>query len=511
LIRAALILGLAALVLMAPALIHGAPTTDSGAYNQVWVSQIASEMARGVLYPRWLPQSFEGLGAPTFYFYPPLAYLLAGALALFLDVGRAIGAAALLLLFASGLTMYLWLRGKASETVAIAGALLYLAAPYHLTDFYVRSALAEFGALAWLPLIALAIERQPARWAGPLLAVSYAGLVVTHLPMALLATAILIPPLVWWRARREPVVALRCAVAGLAGVALAGLYLLPALTLQDHTLIEQVMWSAAYDPDRRTIWAFLRGEGPKGMRLMMPLALEWTLVAAIALIGVRQRFWALMTLWAVACATGLIPLVSLPVLEKAQFPWRALGIVEFLAVTAAVAALPRRVPMITAGFIALQSLLIVGQALVGPERPVNPEIVARRIDALEYLPADLSPVPTSRPRPDLTAVAGPLVRGPVATTAIGEDGSIELRAKADGEVIVRRGAFPRWRVTADGREVALESGPLVRFKVQAGRSYRLEAVRTRPEVLGGWLSLAGLALVLLLWLPFPRLRRPEVA
>ena len=102
-------------MLMAPALIHGAPTTDSGTYNHVWTTQIASEMARGVIYPRWLPHSFEGLGAPTFYFYPPLAYLLSGALAQFLEPGRAISAAAFLLLFGSGLAMYLWLRTKAAR------------------------------------------------------------------------------------------------------------------------------------------------------------------------------------------------------------------------------------------------------------------------------------------------------------------------------------------------------------------------------------------------------------
>jgi hypothetical protein len=37
---------------MSPALIWGAPTVDSGAYNALWTSQFADQMAHGDLYPR---------------------------------------------------------------------------------------------------------------------------------------------------------------------------------------------------------------------------------------------------------------------------------------------------------------------------------------------------------------------------------------------------------------------------------------------------------------------------
>ena len=94
-LRAILIIAGAALFLMSPALIMGAPAIDSATYTHVWTQQYASEMARGVVYPRWLPQSFEGLGSPAFYFYPPLAFHLAGGFGLFLDPRWAISAAGL--------------------------------------------------------------------------------------------------------------------------------------------------------------------------------------------------------------------------------------------------------------------------------------------------------------------------------------------------------------------------------------------------------------------------------
>ena len=51
-LRAILIIAGAALFLMSPALIMGAPAIDSATYTHVWTQQYASEMARGVVYPR---------------------------------------------------------------------------------------------------------------------------------------------------------------------------------------------------------------------------------------------------------------------------------------------------------------------------------------------------------------------------------------------------------------------------------------------------------------------------
>src|SRR5881398_3473944 len=56
-----------------PPLLH-----DSFAIDWVWADQFTAQLAHGVIYPRWLPLSNAGLGAPVFYYYPPLAFYLAG-------------------------------------------------------------------------------------------------------------------------------------------------------------------------------------------------------------------------------------------------------------------------------------------------------------------------------------------------------------------------------------------------------------------------------------------------
>jgi hypothetical protein len=512
LIRAALILGLAALILIAPALIHGAPTADSGTYNHVWTSQIASEMARGAVYPRWLPYSFEGLGAPTFYFYPPLAYLLSGALAHFLDPGRAIAAAGFLLLFASGAAMYLWLRSKASEVAAIAGGLIYIAAPYHLTDFYVRSALAEFAAFVWLPLIALAIEGQPKRWAGPLLALSCAGLVCTHLPVALLTIALLIPPLVLRAAWKDPWIALRCAAAGVAGLAVSALYLLPALTLQEHTLMPQLMWSAHFDVRNWSVLRLFGGFDDELLRAAAWLAAGWAVIAAAAVLR-GGRFWPAVTLWAAVCSLNVVPLAALPILDRVQFPWRGLVIVEFAAITAAVLWRPSPAAVAVGAFLLFQGVQPLYEAAQVALRPrILPSSIARMVDAVEYLPSAYQPVPKTRVPAGLDAYRGPLVEGAVADVAAGKDGSVSLRATADGRVTIRRANFPRWRVEGPGYQVPVLPGPLVSFEAKAGRTYRLIAVGTPAEAVGGGLTLFGLVLTALLWVyPRRRTRGPVTA
>src|SRR5262245_31077802 len=105
---------LAAIVLMAPSLVLGTVVSHSSHLNLMWASQFADQVRAGILYPRWLPQSFDNLGAPTFYFYPPLAFwgdaLVSVVTAGAVPVSWRLSIFAMLLLWASGLTMHTWLR-----------------------------------------------------------------------------------------------------------------------------------------------------------------------------------------------------------------------------------------------------------------------------------------------------------------------------------------------------------------------------------------------------------------
>src|SRR5437868_7198127 len=209
-------------------------THDSFWIDWVWADQFNSELARGVLYPRWLPLANGGEGSPTFYFYPPLSFYLSGALGLlglstYATVIGSFGVGFVI----SGYAMFAWLRDTSHR---LTGTLIFMIGPYHVVDFYGRGAQAECLGVAFIPLIALGIrrasEKRPA-----LLAFAYAGLILTHLPLALLTSLFLIAPYCLWHRSIG-----RCVPPLASGIAMAAIYLLPALALQKYRHTE-FLWT----------------------------------------------------------------------------------------------------------------------------------------------------------------------------------------------------------------------------------------------------------------------------
>jgi uncharacterized membrane protein len=157
-----------ALLLTLPAILAPIKLHDSFWIDWVWVDQFGEQLRQGNLYPRWLPASHGGLGSPVFYYYPPLSFYPAGLLAaLGLAPETAIVATFGLAFAGSGAAMFLWARGWTNHPLA--AALFFMAAPYHLADFYGRGALAETCAIALIPLLALGLKRV-AEGKGPALA-----------------------------------------------------------------------------------------------------------------------------------------------------------------------------------------------------------------------------------------------------------------------------------------------------------------------------------------------------
>ena len=472
----AALLALVAALVMLPSFLCGPSASHSAIYNFIWTKQFGEAIGQGIVYPRWLPSSFEGLGAPTFYFYPPMAFWVTGALnALGLPTLTAINVAALLVLLVSGVTMHAWLSAKGLPPVL--GAILYMVAPYHLVDFWIRGALAEFTAFIWLPLIALGIDRLPERRGAYLLAAAYAALILTHLPVAMLTGIFLIAPLVLYKARDDRAILLPAAIAGIFAIALASFYLVPALLLQDH-ISSALLWRPYFQPSS---WGLF---SPMGLN-------QWSLYTAIGA-GIIVLAWPPRSIWSGIVAVtglsamGLVPFIwDLPPLSQAQFPWRALCIGEFAAVTAVLIARPRR-RQIIAGLIVLAVPfgVTIGQAWRDLHTRIDYVDVARTVtDAGEYLPAgfDFDHTAGDKHWPDLRAYDA-LDRG------------TDIIVSRPGRVTLRHAAFPIWRVYRNDREVA-STGPLITFDAVPGR-YQLRRVVIWQEQVGYAISLAALCVAI---------------
>jgi hypothetical protein len=524
-----LTLAIAAAVLLAPSLVEGTLMSHSSPQNLTWAAQFADLFRAGVVYPRWLPASFDGLGSPTFYFYPPIAFwvdaLLSVATVDALAVSYRLSLSAFVLLWASGLAMHAWLRVEApSPRAALWGALAYVAAPYHLLDHYYRGAYAEFAAYAILPLVALSVRRTAdgSRWGPVLLALSYAALPMSHLPTSLLISLTALPMYVLYRGWRlgaaKPAAAFfaRCAVGGVLGLGLASIYLLPALTLQDW-IPSDTFWGGYYAIER---WFLLTpGQWLEPIDMMViiaSVAAAYAIAALGVLLAVRARseaaLWAVVCLVCVALVAGVVPWFwQIPFVAKVQFPWRLMIVVEFAGITA-LSLVPwpvrsRAIPYVL-GVAAVALVPGLVQLVAGIERRAAASWAQsdRPAELKQFLPAGYPQKPGYADL-NLELVAGvpPVACDPQPRLCRASDRPfgellVEIDAPSPTVVTLRRFAFPYWQLDPALPLGATEPLRLVSFTAPAGRqSYRLHHAAVRAERIGGVLS-AGSLVLLLAWI-----------
>jgi hypothetical protein len=196
---------------------------------------MAANLRAGVFPVRWMPDAAYGLGYPFFNHYSALPfYLAAGFNVLGLDILSAIKLTQTLGFIFAALAMYGWVyhlwKNRAAAWLA---AVAYTVAPFHLVNVYVRGdSLSEFYAFIWYPLILWALQENRFWRKIGFLALSYAGLILSHNISAFIFTPFVMLYLLFQvrlKVRRTLSV-----VAGLLiGMALSAWAWLPALLEQD--------------------------------------------------------------------------------------------------------------------------------------------------------------------------------------------------------------------------------------------------------------------------------------
>lgn len=366
-------------LLVVPALLGPPMLHDSFAIGWVWIDQFTAEIARGNLYPRWLPLSNGGLGAPVFYYYPPLAFYAA---AMFGLVGFSTYASMIATFAASfalsGISAWHWLKDRSRHPLL--GALVFMAAPYHLFDFTRRGALAECLAIALIPLVAIGLRRVAEGRGSLLLAFSYAAMICAHLPLALLTSVLLIAPYAFWHRRRLPGFAIGTGL----GIGITALYLLPALALEEHRDVAKLYQHDFLNPSYWSPWTADFSVG-----FVLDVYVIMAALAAMSLMLLARRWdpWALGAIAVLVVSAGLIPQFwSVPLLANVQFPYRAVPIAEF-ALATAIARSRLRPPLLVA-LVPLMylSASAISQPNLVAESPLENDLRARHPDVYEYLP-----------------------------------------------------------------------------------------------------------------------------
>jgi putative flippase GtrA len=145
-----------------------------------------------------LPDIAGNYGYATRQFYPVLAHTTTAYIMKLtgLSVTNTFKFVQTLILFLSGVTMYfLALRYSKKESLALTSALIYMLMPYHLTDIYIRDALAECFFFMFPPMILTGLTYlfEDKKKFLILFSLGYVGGMLSHLTMMIYFTLLLIP------------------------------------------------------------------------------------------------------------------------------------------------------------------------------------------------------------------------------------------------------------------------------------------------------------------------------
>ena len=282
---------------------------------------------------------------------------------------------------------------------------------------------------------------------------------------------------------------LRIAAALGTGVSIAAVYLIPAIALEPYRSSAD-LWALPYlQPAGWTVWN----------------AASWnvatfsavTIVAAglaIALVALLLRHRSGWGFWALACtglAVGVLPFIwSVPLLRSVQFPFRLLPVAELAFVTAFALAPKGRAPWIVAWamLLVMARLITVAQ----PESPPFGDSVIRAVhpDVPENLPPGKRPY--SWPSKWALEVAA-------------EHRQPQFGGRVTIDPVFY---FPAWEVRCGGRLVRPFPDAKTQLLAYEGRGCSRTLVRTAPERIGAFVSLAALILLISLSLsPWSLARR----
>ena len=543
-----LVVIVAGLVISLPCLLYGFPFYgDDSPFTAVFYQEFSRLVWTGDPYPRWLEKLNGGLGSPTAYYYAPLTYWVTSLVKpLFrndLEGWRQLGLSTCVAIVGSGVAGYLWLKSIAGRTGALVGSLTYLILPYHAAiDVYIRGAFAETWTFFWTPIVLLAAHRliTGRRCAFPMLALSYAALVLTHLPTVVVFSIIPLAYVLYVSpAGEKKRFLIRTIVAMALGVGVSAIYVLPALSMQKFMfqmtegmggryyfanwfLFTGLRWSGRYSA------YFFAAIGP-----MLLAILAW--IVAINSLNENRRqavFWFAIAVCSFAMMTPVSKYVwqFAPTLQKLQFPFR-FNTALSLAVAALIALAfshwrwqPRSITFaIIAVLLALSWIFTFARAsyFAYPNHYVDQGVidsVHRRLqqhrDDKEFRPrwvvsteekeldSLLARIGTSDG--DLTKLR--VTEGQAKTTIenwTARKVVFDSDSPTGAAINVSRFYFPGWSVRVDSSEWRAtepsKPGGLISLKVPPGlHRVELQLLKRRPEIAGQLISVISLLILLML-------------
>lgn len=542
--RAAWAIGIAVIVAVLPLwLVPGVAAYFDWPLHLFWIQEFSRAVGEGTGYPRWIAAANGGYGAPAFVFYGPLAYWLAAA-------ATACGAsalAALKLVYTAAVAIgafaaWRWYRIFGDTAAAPIAAAAVLSPPLLMLVYRYNLPAAALAA-AFSPLVLLGAWNARRGAGVAAIGVPFAGVLLAHLPSALMLGIALVllalPELASAEGRRR----ILTIAAGLGlGFALAAFYWLPALWELRYVHAEALLGGALdwrrnllFDPSIDALHR-ARGDGlyleAVALTLAFALAAAWTFVERSASatssdrIAVRRLGVTAFVLLALATPLGTTFYRYVPGAAQLQFGWRWLPLFALVAAAAIAVAMRHAGLAARLAAVALAALppvafalslpLVSGGGLLLPSFPhTTPTQIAWALETSRIDPPEH--VPRSAPL-GLMRDSGPAwttLRGEAIAKLLEErDERRVWDVRAAGEAIVRVKTlcFPGWTIEVDGAEVATSCdriGALL-FQLPAGNHRVVQVFRsTADRRIGIWMSLCALLLLIVVELKCSRARHRQ--
>ncbi|MBU3935742.1 hypothetical protein KJ909_03655 [Patescibacteria group bacterium] len=486
---------------------------------------------------RWAPNLNYKFGYPIFHFNYYTPFIL-GLPPIFLGADLETGLKLVILFsfFIGGLFWYLLFRKKFSPQVGLISALVYLAAPYQLTDILVRGSIGEIVAFGVFPFVLWALDRlisHPHRLNFFIATLGIAFFSLTHniifffsIPVLLLFSLLVA------RHRQKltfnqflPVIASFVLAAGLTLFFWA-----PALLEKKYTNIDQLsQMSREYLDHFPTLkqlvyspWGFGYSYlGPDDQMSLQLGPIHW-LIALLSLALLLYDYlktkklnfyWLFFALIFVASIFFLLPVSipvwqALPLVNYVQFPWRLLTFATLAS--AGLAAFLAQKSLKLAWLLTLISLVYIS-LIAKPggwfdrddhfyfEFPFNTSIMGANTpiwyNENHNIALDLAHIN------DLNNVSS---FNEISWKT--QEHVYDIDTLYDTQVLERTAYFPGWEVTVDGQPVTIDYQKpdypgLITFAIPAGQHRIVSRFteHTPARRLGDSISLASLAL-LFIWL-----------
>jgi hypothetical protein len=512
-----------------------------------WIDEWHKMWQVGIFYPRWLPDSFHGFGAPSFYYYPPLTFALSSILYLALPglspdaIGKTLG----IFVFAfSALSMWLYLRwrsevdlknGRGGISIILA-SLIYTFAPYRIFDYAVRGALPEHIAIGLVPFVFwgvdLAIQQRQTNGTMRGIAFLIAALsliILTNLPAAAAAGIGIFVYILAHGSRLRLRGVSMLLFASIAALLLTAFYISPVASMFGDVQLGR-LWRPVPVVLSSPFLAIFTGQA-----ITINSYTFVSLVGAcILLVGwVRQGKRANHFFWLLA----LIIAVQLPFIAKYLFVYvPPFTIVQLsyrmsilLLVVVAIAWQKElggnfkaenksRIASIVVAFWSICTIVLVGLQLAdvhvhkhGP-LPIGeaPEYATRWAKPY-YEWGYLLSTPFANDSQNIVWPAEAKV-SVISSISKPYSDTIEYESQAAGLALIRRSYWPTWKATIDGGRIATSPDSLGRLTVEtpAGRHKLVVLLETSEAAdVGAWISFMSLLILIIIWVFASRFRRTK--